>query len=245
MLNRIVIVGASSGIGAALALEMARPGRSIALVARRAAELERVAEQVRARGATALVEPCDAKDTAAVEASWQRLSGAMGGVDALIYASGVMPEVGIDEFNTEKDREMIEVNVVGAMAWLNCGARDFARRGSGTLCGIGSVAGDRGRRPHPAYGASKAALHHYLEALRNRLSLKGIHVVTIKPGPVQTPMIEGRGKMPMTISAEKAAARIAKAVERGENTVYVPGQWWLIMHILQHMPSFIFKRLSI
>ena len=67
----------------------------------------------------------------------------------------------------------------------------------------------------------------------------------IKPGPVQTPMIEGRGKMPMTISAEKAAARIAKAVERGEHTVYVPGQWWLIMHILQHMPSFIFKRLSI
>lgn len=245
MLNRIVIVGASSGIGAALAVHMAGPGRSIGLVARRGAELQRIAERVRAAGAQAVVHVCDATDDAAVQAAWQHLGEALGSIDALVYASGVMPAVAPDEFDTAKDREMVEVNLIGAMAWLNCGARDFSRRGSGTLCGIGSVAGDRGRRPHPGYGASKAGLHHFLEALRNRLSLRGVHVVTIKPGPVRTPMTENHAHLPMAISAESAAARIAKAMERGEDVVYVPGQWWLIMHVIKHIPSFLFRRLSI
>lgn len=244
MLQKIVIVGASSGIGRALALEMASPERKLGLVARRAAELTEVAAEVRRKGGHAEIEVCDAADVAATESAWLALHGRLGGVDAIVYAAGVMPDVGPEEFNTIKDQQMIAVNVIGAMAWLNCAARDFQTAGRGVICGIGSVAGDRGRRPGPAYGASKAALHTYLESLRNRLWLHGVRVVTIKPGPVDTPMTQGRGAMPLMVAATVAARRIAAALEGGPEVVYVAWQWRYIMLILKHIPSVIFRRFS-
>src|SRR5260370_14867305 len=99
-----------------------------------------------------------------------------------------MPRVGEDEYAFEKDRQIIEVNVLGAMAWLNEAAPRFARAGEGTIIGISSVSGDRGRRGQPAYCASKAALDTYLEALRNRLRRRGVPGVTVTPGPVDTRM---------------------------------------------------------
>ncbi|MBM4342100.1 MAG: SDR family NAD(P)-dependent oxidoreductase [Deltaproteobacteria bacterium] len=243
-LQRIVIVGASSGIGAALAVEMARPGRSLGLVARRATELHDIATAVTARGAKAVVRTCDAVDEAAVAECWHTLLGELGGCDALVYSSGVMTEVGPREFAIAKDRHIIEVNVIGAMAWLNLGAAHMADQGRGVLCGIGSVAGDRGRRQAPAYGASKAALHTYLESLRNRLSVLGVQVVTVKPGPVRTPMLGAR-KLPLTVSAEVAARRISRAIARGEHTVYVHWGYRWIMAIVRCIPSIVFRRLAI
>ncbi len=244
-LQRIVIVGASSGIGEALAIEMAVPGRSIGLIARRQTELEAVAAKVRAKGAVAVVDVSDASDIVAVEQSWSRISAALGGVDAIVYSSGAMADVGPDEFSSDKDKWMIEVNVIGAMSWLNCAARGFSAQGHGTICGIGSVAGDRGRRPNPAYGASKAALHSFLESLRNRLTHRGIRVVTIKPGPVATPMTAHLPeKPPFLIDAPTAAKRIAKAIENGEHTVYVPGIWRFIMLAMRCTPSFLFVKFT-
>lgn len=243
-LNRIAVIGASSGIGAALAVQMAQPGRTLALVARRSEELASVAAQVRAKGAQAVIAVCDATDVTAVQASWDTLLAAMGGCDALIYCAGVMPAVGPDEFDTAKDKWIIDVNVIGAMAWLNCGAGHMLTQKSGVLCGISSVAGDRGRRLAPAYHASKAALNTYLESLRNRLSVHGVAVVTIKPGPVQTAMLGDR-KMPLTVSAEAAAQRIARAMENGEHTVYVHWGYRWIMAIICAIPSFVFRRMAI
>ncbi len=244
MLQKIVIVGASSGIGRALALELAGPDRKLGLVARRATELADVAAEVRRKGGHAEVEVCDAADVTAAEAAWRALADRLGGVDALVYAAGVMPDVGPDEFNTAKDAQMIAVNVLGAIAWLNCAARDFQAAGRGVICGIGSVAGDRGRRPGPVYGASKAALHTYLESLRNRLWLHGVRVVTVKPGPVDTPMTHGRGPMPLMVAASVAAQRIAASLEGGPEVVYVAWQWRYIMLILQHIPTILFRRFS-
>ncbi len=244
MLQKIVIVGASSGIGRALAMELAGPGRTLGLVARRGAELDAVAAEVRRKGGHAEVEVCDAANVAAAEAAWHALRERLGGIDAIVYAAGVMHHVDADEFSTAKDQEMIAVNVIGAMAWLNCAARDFQQAGRGVICGIGSVAGDRGRRPSPAYGASKAALHTYLESLRNRLWLHGVRVVTVKPGPVDTPMTQGRGAMPLMVAATVAARRIAAALEGGPEVVYVAWQWRYIMLILKHIPSVIFRRFS-
>ena len=242
MVQNIVIVGASSGIGRALALVLARPGRKLGLVARRQAELETLAAEVRKLGATAEVEAADAADVAQATRSWATLQQKLGGIDTIVYAAGVMPDVGADEFNTEKDTFMIDVNVTGAVAWLNLAAHDFQKAGRGVICGIGSVAGDRGRRPSPVYGATKAALHAYLESLRNRLWLHGVRVVTIKPGPVDTPMTQGKGKMPLMVTAEVAAERIASALQGGPEVVYVAWPWLVIMRILQHLPSFLFRR---
>ena len=244
MLQKIVIVGASSGIGRALALELAGPQRKLGLVARRADELAQVAADVRLKGGHAEIEVCDAADVQAAELAWRALKDRLGGVDCIVYAAGVMHNVEPDEFNSTKDSQMIAVNVIGAMAWLNCAARDFQAAGTGVICGIGSVAGDRGRRPSPAYGASKAALHTYLESLRNRLWLHGVRVVTVKPGPVDTPMTQGRGPMPLMISASTAAQRIAAALESGPEVVYVAWQWRWIMLILKHIPAKIFRRMA-
>jgi short-subunit dehydrogenase len=153
----------------------------------------------------------------------------LGGLDLVVYAAGAMPAVAIDEYNTAKDREMLEVNL---------------RLGRGTIVGIGSVAGDRGRAPNPVYCTSKAGFHAYLEALRNRLAQAGVKVVTIKPGFVDTAMTRGKEGLFWVISADRAAEIILKKASRGAVTAYVPARWRLVMTIIRSIPSFIFSKLG-
>jgi NAD(P)-dependent dehydrogenase (short-subunit alcohol dehydrogenase family) len=175
----------------------------------------------------------------------------------VIYAAGVQPRVAADEYDTEKDRLIVEVNVIGAMAWLNEAARRFERAsthcvgtrrsdaGGGTIVGISSIAADRGRRGNPAYGASKAALDHFLEALRNRLTQRGVTVVTIKPGFVDTDLTRGMSGLFWLISPDEAAERILAAARRGPATVYVPRRWRLVGLIIRSIPSFLFRKLKV
>jgi NAD(P)-dependent dehydrogenase (short-subunit alcohol dehydrogenase family) len=109
--------------------------------------------------------------------------------------------------------------------------------------GVSSVAGDRGRKGMPVYGASKAAFNVYLESLRNRLAAHGVAVVTVKPGPVATPMTAGM-KMPFMIGAPAAANGILAAARKRRNTVYIPGKWRPIMFVVRHIPSFLFKKMN-
>ena len=243
-----IVVGASSGIGAAVARRLADDGTRVALVARRPAELEAVAHAINeATGdpARALVFPHDVTAGAEVPALLQRISHALGGLDLVVYAAGIMPRIGADEWDLDKDRAIIDVNVVGAMAWINPVAERFARAGGGTIVGISSVAGDRGRRGNPAYHASKAALDTYLEAVRNRVARHGVRVVTAKPGPVDTPMTKGMDKLPLLVAPDAAAADILAGAARGQHTVYVPAKWRPIMFVIRHIPSFVFRRLDI
>ena len=131
------------------------------------------------------------------------------------------------------------------MAWCNAAADYFQSRRAGTIVGISSIAGDRGRRGNPAYGASKAALSHYLEALRNRLGVFGVHVCTIKPGYIETPMTASLGKLPGMISAERAAREILTSARRRRNVRYVPLRWLAVSLVIRSIPSFVFRRLSI
>jgi len=156
-----------------------------------------------------------------------------------------MATVGEEEYDTAKDRKMIEVNLLGAMAWLNPAAERFARLERGTIVGIGSVAGDRGRAGNPGYCTSKAAFHAYLEALRNRVAQLGVRVVTIKPGFVDTAMTRGKEGLFWLISADQAAEIILAKARRGVVVAYVPARWRLVMTIIRSIPSFIFSRLGI
>ena len=246
--RQAIVVGASSGLGASIAHQLAAAGTRVALVARRPAELETVAHAIaEATGdpARALVFPHDVTAGHEVPELLQRICHAIGGLDLLVYAAGVMPRIGADEYDLEKDRAIIDVNVVGAMAWINPVAERFARAGGGTIVGISSVAGDRGRRGNPAYHASKAALDTYLEAVRNRVARHGVRVVTVKPGPVDTPMTKGMDKLPLLVSPDAAAAELLAGAARGAHTVYVPAKWRPIMFVIRHIPSFVFRRLDI
>lgn len=245
--RRAIVVGASSGIGEALVRRLAAEGYRVFALARRAealAELERTAGPVAlAVGGWVRVEAHDVQDVAGVPALFERLVRELGGLDLFVFAAGVMPKVGRDEYDTELDLEMLAINFGGCVAWGNEVARLFSTQRSGILVGISSIAGVRGRKGNPMYGSSKAALTHYLESLRNRLADRGAHVCTILPGYVDTVMTRGL-KTFWLISADQAAKTILWVARRGVNERFVPWRWGLVALILRLIPSPIFRKLN-
>jgi NAD(P)-dependent dehydrogenase (short-subunit alcohol dehydrogenase family) len=243
--TRAIVVGASSGIGAAIAVELGREGAAVALLARRESELATVAEAVEKAGGRASSYPHDVTDYDSVPGLLERIEGELGGLDLVVYAAGLMPEVVEGEYDFSKDRQMIEVNLLGAMAWFDLAAARFEARRAGTLVGISSIAGERGRRGAPGYGTSKAALTTYLEALRNRVSRSGVNVVTVKPGFVDTAMTRGKKGLFWVISPQAAAARTLALARRGSSASgFVPARWGLVAFIVRTIPSFVFRKLN-
>ncbi len=244
--QRALVIGASSGIGEAVALQLARSGAQVAVVARRASELERVAAAALPSGKGAIrTYPHDVRDFEPTAQQFEKIVADLGGLDLLVYAAGVMPKLAESEYNFAKDREMVEVNLLGAMAWMNPAAALFEANRSGTLVGIGSIAGERGRRVNPAYGTSKGALVIYLEALRNRVSRYGVNVVTVKPGYVDTAMTRGLPGLLWLISAQEAARQTLALAARGNSASgFVPAQWQLVAMVLRCIPSFLFRKLN-
>lgn len=235
-----IVVGASSGIGAELTRQLAQQGWRVAAVARRGERLEELADRFPGR---VLAVVHDVRDTDAVPDLFLKVTGELGGLDLIVYASGVMPEVGWHEYNFEKDRTMVEVNLLGAIAWLNQAAIRFEGTRGGSIIAIGSVAGDRGRAGQPVYNTTKAALATYMEALRNRLARCGVKVVTVKPGPTATEMT-AHLHVPGMMSAEQAAAKILQLRNKtGEH--YLKLTHRVAFAIIRRIPSFLFRRLKI
>lgn len=242
---KALVIGASAGLGAALMPALAAQGYIVAGVARRQSELEAVCAAVNAQWpgrAHPFVH--DVTQYAAAPALFQEITHHLNGLDLVIYVAGVMPPVAAAEYDFNKDKSMVDVNLLGAMAWLDQAAIRFERDRRGHIVGIGSIAGDRGRRGNPAYHASKAGLHTYLESLRNRLSQRGVTVTTIKPGMIETQMLEHVDRKMWPISAPDAAAQIMAAIRQRRQTVYIPARWRLVSLVIRHMPSFIFRRLN-
>jgi short-subunit dehydrogenase len=243
-----IVIGASSGIGAAVARRLAREGWTVALVARREDKLRTLAEAINRRaGATvAHVFRHDVREFDDVPGLFEEIVDKLGGLGLLVYASGAMPEVGPNEYNFAKDREMVEVNLLGMMAWVDEAADLFERVQHGILVGIGSVAGDRGRKGQPGYNTSKGAQAIFLESLRNRLAQhEDVRVITIKPGYVATEMTAHLGQKLWMISADEAAQRIVRAIDKARGEVYVPRRWRFVSLAIRHIPSFLFKKLEI
>ena len=239
-----LVVGASSGIGEALARRLAASGARVALVARRTDKLEAIAASINQSAEDRRAWPFahDVREVGEVPELFQEITRVLGGLDLMIYAAGVQHQVAFEEFDTSKDLEMLEVNLAGAVAWLNPAAERFGRTRRGTIVGIGSVAGDRGRSANPVYNTSKAGLHTYLEAIRNRIGRFGVRILTVRPGFVDTPMTEGLPGLFWLISADRAAEVILRKARRGAANIYVPARWRAVMWIIRSMPSMIFKR---
>jgi short-subunit dehydrogenase len=241
-LDKVVVVGASSGIGEAIARQLAQAGADVAIVARRQSELERLAGE---RPGKLRPYAHDVANVDEVPELFERIERELGGIDGLIYAAGVMPKIEESEYAFEKDRAMVTVNLLGAMAWMNQAAARFEAARSGTILGISSIAGERGRRGNPAYCATKGALSTYLESLRNRCSRYGVNVVTIKPGFVDTAMTRGMKGLFWLISAEKAAKTALALARKGKSAAaFVPSRWALVAFVVRNLPSFIFRKLN-
>lgn len=247
--RRAIVVGASSGIGAALVKQLVAEGVDVVAVARRATQLDELARECAHSPGRVIPLPHDVARFDEVEAAFERAVRELGGLDLIVYAAGLMLEVGPNEFDTAKDLDMLGVNVGGCFAWLNPAANLMRTQRSGTIVGISSIAGERGRKGNPVYGATKAAMNHYLEALRNRLADWAVHVCTIKPGFVETAMVaqaraQGR-TIKGAISAEECASAILRAARAGKNEVFVPFKWRIVGLVIRNIPSFLFKGMNI
>lgn len=240
--RRAIVVGASSGLGAALARRLAGQGYRVAAVARREAELA----ALRDSAGSGLICPYvhDVTEYEQVPLLFDQITRDLGGLDLIVYAAAVQPPVKLGEYDFAKDEAMISTNLLGAIAWLNQAAARFERARAGQIVGISSIAGDRGRVGSPVYNAGKAGLDTYLEALRNRLSRHGVTVTTIKPGFVDTDLLKNAARTFWVVSADEAAALTLAAVDHRRQMAYVPSRWRLVSLAVRLMPSFIFRRLS-
>ena len=246
--RRAIVVGASSGIGAAIVRQLVHEGYRVVALARRRPALDELvracAPAARASGGAVFARAHAVHDVGMVPALFEGAARELGGLHLVVYAAGVMPEVGRDEYDTAKDLEQVAVNLDGCIAWCNEAAKLFRTQRSGTILGISSIAGDRGRKGSPVYNTTKAAMNTYLEALRNRLAESGVHVCTVKPGFVDTVMTQGK-KTFWLISAEEAARLSLAAARSGANVRYVPRRWWLVGTVIRSIPSFLFRHLNV
>jgi short-subunit dehydrogenase len=247
---RAIVVGASSGVGAAVARALAADGATVGLVARRVDRLEALKGEVEAAGGQGIVIAHDVTDYDAVPTLFDGLVRDLGGLDLVVYAAGVMLSVDEHEYAFDKERQMVEVNLLGAMAWLNPALAHMEAARAGVVVGISSIAGERGRRGNPGYGASKAALTTWLEGVRNKAHRYGVGVVTVKPGFVDTDMfrsagIEGTPPGLAPISAERCAREILKMAGKGSVSVFVPRRWGLVAAIISAIPSWLFRKTNV
>ena len=240
---RVILTGASSGLGAALARHYAAAGATLGLIARRQPELERLRATF---PVPCEIYPLDVRDEAAIAAAARDFIGKHGCPDTVIANAGV--SVGtLTEF--EEDRrvfqDVVDINLIGMVNTFQPFLAAMRERGSGTLAGIASVAGYRGLPGGAAYSASKAAAIAYLESLRVELHASGVQVVTICPGYVATPMTENNPyPMPFRMSAEQAAAKIASIVARGKSFSVIPWQMAVVARVMHVLPNWLYDRLA-
>ena len=245
-MQKILIIGATSAIAEATARLWAAHGDALFLVGRNASRLALIAADLRVRGAASVA--ClvmDANEIAAHCAMLETAISTLGGLDIALIAHGTLPDQPACERSVAMTLQEIATNGLSVVALATLLGDRFAQQGSGTLAVIGSVAGDRGRQSNYVYGAAKGMVSLFLQGLRNRLSKKGIQVLTLKPGFVDTPMTASFKKNPLWAQPEDIAAGILRAIEKKRDEVYLPGFWWAIMLIIRHIPEVIFKKLSL
>lgn len=245
-MKRVVLVGATDGLGRALAAEYASRGFWVTILGRSREKLDALVAELSARhpGATVRGVVCDLADTSRIEPAFREAIEATGHCDLLLYNAGVMPGGDGVTSDLDADAETMQVNAVAAVRMLGLAANYFRAARRGQIAGISSIAGDRGRKGNPAYNASKAALTAYLEGLRNRLFPFGVTVSTVKPGFVGTRMLAGRTGLFWVVPPEEAARVIADRLEKGHEVFYVLRRWGFFGLVMRHVPRFLFKRLG-
>lgn len=239
--ERVLVTGASGGIGRAVADAFARRGHSLLLAGREVDELRRVAADLRVRrGVEVEAEVFDAERSE----DRRRLAERRPLPRWVVLCHGAMSDQAEAERSFEEVRRMIEVNYASCVELLEGLAPAMAARGGGGVAVVGSVAGDRGRRSNHLYGSTKAAVEVYLEGLRHRLFASGVSVTLVKPGFVDTAMTWGllRSGSPLVASPKRIGEEVAAAVLRRREVRYSPWFWRPIMAIVRRLPSPILHR---
>lgn len=244
----IVIIGATKGMGRALARRLAQRGDRLHLLGRDLGELQQAARDLDARsggGHPVSCGRCDLEDAATFGPALAGARDALGHIDTVIVTAGLFATQDVLEADLELARRVLVVDFAHTVLFCEH-ARPYllANAGGGTLCVFSSVAGERGRKPVALYGAAKAGLSRYLEAMDHKFRAAGLRTVCVKPGFVKTSMTEGLPAPPFAAEADDVAAVVVKAIDRGQPVVYAPGIWALIMLVIRWLPRFVMRRIG-
>jgi short-subunit dehydrogenase len=241
----ILVTGASSGIGRALAVELGRRGARVGLTARRAEELMKVAQEVERAGGQALALPADVRHPEEINRVAGRVRERWGSIDVLIANAGLSSTTGAMQLQASEAGDVISINVLGVVNSVAAVLPDMLKRKGGHLVAISSLAAYRGLPKSGAYSASKAAVSTFFESLRVDLRRSGIDVTVIHPGFIRTPMTANRKKsLPFLLEVDDAACRILRAIERRARTYAFPWQLAGLVRLLKHMPNVLYDRLA-
>jgi decaprenylphospho-beta-D-erythro-pentofuranosid-2-ulose 2-reductase len=245
-MQKVVILGATSGIALEVQRQLAARGCELLLVARSPQRLAEVQSDLLIRGARQVL--TYSANLASVQqhaAVFDFVRHNFGDFDTMLLAYGSMHNQQDSETSVDILMEELQVNFVSATAILTLFAADLERRRTGCIAAITSVAGDRGRRSNYVYGSAKGALSLFLQGLRSRLHPAGVRVITIKPGPVQTPMTDHLPNAGRFANPQQVARDIVRALERrSPDVLYTPKIWRYVMTGVRQIPEGIFKRLS-
>lgn len=242
--KRIWLTGASSGIGRALALELTGRGAVCGLTARSEESLWSLQGEIKGRGGQALVVPGDVNDSARMKAVAAELEERMGGIDILIANAGTHLFTKPEQFDAEEYLGLMNLNYGGMLRCIEAVLPFMRQRGAGRIVGVSSLAGYRGVPRAAAYGASKAAMIHFLESLRFHLVRQNIGVTIVNPGFVRTPLTDKNDfHMPFLVDADRAAKVICAGIARGKDEVSFPIPFNWIIKGMRVIPYPIYKRI--
>jgi short-subunit dehydrogenase len=241
----VLITGASSGIGRALAVELGKRGASMGLIARRVDMLEEIVREIELQGSRALALPVDVQDAESVRAAADRLRAELGQIDLLVANAGVGVTSDAAELNPADVAGVINVNVIGAANSVAAVVPEMVARGEGQLAVISSLAAYRGLPKSAAYCASKAAVSAFFESLRLDLQPRGVDVTIIHPGFIKTPLTAGRhAQMPYLMELDEAVQKILGAIEKRKKSYAFPWQLASIVRAGMIMPNFMYDWIS-
>jgi len=245
--RRVVITGATSGVGRGMAVELARGGARVAITGRREARLTETCQAVEAAGGECLALLGSVTDMADVKRHYAAIKERWGGLDWAILNAGVGDSMNARQFKAEHYHWTFETNVGGVVNWLETVIPDMVAAGQGTIAGVASLAAFRALPNAGAYCASKAALLVLLESTRLELRGTGVHVVTICPGFIKSEMTARNDprSMMFLLEVNDAARRILRGIERKQRIVHFPWQLSYLMRYLVHnLPGFLYDRVA-
>lgn len=240
MPKKILITGASSGIGRALAYELAGRGYDLALTARRLETLEEIQGELKTKhpSATVAVHALDVVAYDTVPGVISDCADSLGGLDILFANAGIGLGEKVGKGRFAEARRTIETNLIGAMATVDAAVQYFLEQGHGHVVGVSSVTAFLGLPRMSSYGASKAGFSLYLKSLRAEVLRKNIHVTVLNPGYIDTPLNDMLPNRPFVISAAKGAVMIADMIERKVKSSTVPVWPWCILgRLLKRLPT--------
>jgi len=242
---KAVMLGATRGIGRSLARELASRGGAIHLLGRHPDDLQKCADDLKIRGASAVTTgPCDLMAASGFGPALDAADAALGGFDTVIVSAGLFGTQ--DELAKDRARtaDLLTANFTNTVLFCEEARVRLLARGGGRLTVFSSVAGERGRKPVVLYGSAKAGLSAYLEGLDHLYRSQGLITTTVKPGFVRTSMTQGLKEPPFAGDPDDVAKTVLSAMLRGAPVVYAPSIWALVMMVIRALPRAVMRRVK-